>query len=77
MCLKEIIIQLQLNNERNIRKVKGYSIFKDIFGKIKLCLILEFIEGEDLNSFLKVKFLFFFLNYLLIKKEKRYFNSKN
>jgi hypothetical protein len=62
-CLKEISIQLQLSNEKNIRKVKGYSIFKDSFGKIKLCLILEFIEGEDLFSLLKVKFFFFlFLN---------------
>jgi hypothetical protein len=58
--LKEISIQLEFKNEKNIVKVVGYSIFKNTIGKAKLCIILEYVDGDDLATFLKLVNFFIF-----------------
>jgi serine/threonine protein kinase len=64
-CVKEINIQLKLNKEKNICKVYGYTIFKNHLNCSKIALFLEYIDGENLYSFLEVEnfFLKFIFNF--------------
>jgi hypothetical protein len=50
--LKEISIQLELKNEKNIVKILGYSVFKNYLEESKLCIILEYVDGKDLANFI-------------------------